>query len=505
MSGIRKANAFLLVCSNMAACTNMAAAISAEAMGTKSRKRDKKGREKPEDVQEFLFGTTRKGTLFKPLKFQRDPQEPALKVQKNEHLEGFKQAIEPPSVEPECAAPKETKSTKWTYRVSFLGEKPDLLNVKLSKEKLQTLIKCKVESGVFEFSAEQQPKVHECEEGKEAVINEGDCPDPDAVQARCLICFEPFNADVQPMYHKDTPPTGGCEQTLCKGCLELSHERTECCICRRAITDGSFQPGFGKNTRDAKPLRVIAVANVEGALAGLSRGKLQLPDAHLLHAGDNDVTGALECKKGWVPNPGVFGQRDPSKSLGTLLQSRIQEGVDLVWLRLNKSIQCKDNIDSGNNNNNNSGCWEAKLVPELQNDQEQGEINAWCVVDPQALIMAEHIKHIQSIQFGAVKKPEQLGSLKALTEFDRNGADRLDPQTLEDLISALHNAYRVGENSRIQERIDQWERLSKEKCPVLFLAKKALRRLGGKPLLNKIRKQVDEENAAMMRAFLEGN
>jgi hypothetical protein len=67
MSGIRKTIAFLLVCSNMAAAIRM--------HGTSAQdKRNKKVQRKAEEVQEFRFGTTRKGTNFKPDEF-RDPTE----------------------------------------------------------------------------------------------------------------------------------------------------------------------------------------------------------------------------------------------------------------------------------------------------------------------------------------------------------------------------------------------------------------------------------------------
>jgi hypothetical protein len=69
MSGIRKTIALLLVCSNMAAAISM--------------KRNEKGQRKAEEVQEFRFGTTRKGTNFKPVEFQIDPEEPNNK--KNVH------------------------------------------------------------------------------------------------------------------------------------------------------------------------------------------------------------------------------------------------------------------------------------------------------------------------------------------------------------------------------------------------------------------------------------
>jgi hypothetical protein len=141
MSGIRKANALLLVCSNVAAAFSML------------------GERKNPDTGKELQG------------------EPGKKKARK--------------AEKKCLAPAWDHNKYWKY-TGLQGQRPDH---PVTRAELQGLIDCRRTDEELKFSDMQRPVVVECEEEQPAVIADANCPDPD-YELECPVCMEEVKGDL---------------------------------------------------------------------------------------------------------------------------------------------------------------------------------------------------------------------------------------------------------------------------------------------------------------------
>jgi hypothetical protein len=264
MSGIRKANALVLVCSNMVVAVSML------------------GKRKQPDSGETL---------------QEEPRN--KKAQKAEARKA----------EPKCLAP-EDGNKYWKYNTGLQGQslRP---NHPVTMADLQGLIGCKRTYEEFKFSGMQRPVVVECEEGKTAVIGDANCPVPD-YELTCPVCFKHVvEDDLEPRYHRgaeiEPGVYSGCGKLMCKNCRVNVQK---CPMCRGEApydveapptpAEDRFARGFGGKRR---PLTIGSLQNLDEVKHELQlpRG-LQLDENQLLHeatAGNNDVVAKLECARGY--------------------------------------------------------------------------------------------------------------------------------------------------------------------------------------------------------------